>query len=234
MLQNLTDDKSTLVQVMAWCRQASSHYLNQCWPKSPTPYGITRLQWVKYVSSGSTRPVGPFMDWSPDGWDAYAHSLAWCQVGCRPPTVHRMMMELLVLHRGLHRGTIKLVMVQVSTTWALNTISQGSLLLLLLFNFAFCYIISLCPNHVETNLKATSFDKLDVVSLVAAKWYIYVWIQMKLFLSVCTIDVYVCTFLGNKISINQSRIWHCTVMVLIEHWLDLAQVRYGMCMVWEF
>ena len=24
--------KSTLVQVMAWCRQAPSHYLNQCWP----------------------------------------------------------------------------------------------------------------------------------------------------------------------------------------------------------
>ena len=25
---------STLVQVMAWCRQATSHYLSQCWPKS--------------------------------------------------------------------------------------------------------------------------------------------------------------------------------------------------------
>ena len=24
-------DKSTLVKVMAWCRQAPSHYLNQCW-----------------------------------------------------------------------------------------------------------------------------------------------------------------------------------------------------------
>ena len=30
MIQDLTDDKSTLVQVMAWCRQAKSHYLNQC------------------------------------------------------------------------------------------------------------------------------------------------------------------------------------------------------------
>ena len=29
----LTDDKSTLVQVMAWCRQATSHYLSQCWPR---------------------------------------------------------------------------------------------------------------------------------------------------------------------------------------------------------
>ena len=31
---DLTDDKSTLVQVMAWCRQATSHYLSQCWPIS--------------------------------------------------------------------------------------------------------------------------------------------------------------------------------------------------------
>ena len=30
MPEDLTDDKSTLVQVMAWCRQATSHYLKQC------------------------------------------------------------------------------------------------------------------------------------------------------------------------------------------------------------
>ena len=43
---DLTDDKSTLVQVMAWCRQATSHYLSQCWPRSMSPNGVTRLQWV--------------------------------------------------------------------------------------------------------------------------------------------------------------------------------------------
>ena len=47
MPQDLTDDKSTLVQVMAWCRQATSHYLNQRWPRSLTSYGVTRPQWVK-------------------------------------------------------------------------------------------------------------------------------------------------------------------------------------------
>ena len=26
------NDKSTWVQVMAWCHQATSHYLSQCWP----------------------------------------------------------------------------------------------------------------------------------------------------------------------------------------------------------
>ena len=45
---DLTDDKSTLVQVMAWCHQATSHYLSQCWPSSMSPYGITRPQWVKW------------------------------------------------------------------------------------------------------------------------------------------------------------------------------------------
>ena len=34
MSLDLTDDKSTFVQVMAWCRQATSHYLSQCWPRS--------------------------------------------------------------------------------------------------------------------------------------------------------------------------------------------------------
>ena len=43
----LTDDKSTLVEVMAWCRQATSHYLSQCWLSPLLPYGIARPQWVK-------------------------------------------------------------------------------------------------------------------------------------------------------------------------------------------
>ena len=46
MSLDLTDDKSTLVQVMAWCRQATSHYLSQCWPNSLSPYGVTKPQWV--------------------------------------------------------------------------------------------------------------------------------------------------------------------------------------------
>ena len=46
MSMELTDDKSTLVQVMAWCHQAPSHYLSQCWPRSTSPYGVARPQWV--------------------------------------------------------------------------------------------------------------------------------------------------------------------------------------------
>ena len=47
MSRDLTDDKSTSVQVMAWCRQATSHYPSQYWPRSMSPYGVTRPQWVK-------------------------------------------------------------------------------------------------------------------------------------------------------------------------------------------
>ena len=34
---------------MAWCRQATSHYLSQCWPRSLSSNGITRPQWVKWI-----------------------------------------------------------------------------------------------------------------------------------------------------------------------------------------
>ena len=39
------DDKTMLVQVMAWCCQATSHLLKQYWPRS-TGYGVIRLSWV--------------------------------------------------------------------------------------------------------------------------------------------------------------------------------------------
>ena len=47
MPQDLTEDKLTLVQVMAWCHQATSHYLSQCWLSSLSPYGVASPQWVK-------------------------------------------------------------------------------------------------------------------------------------------------------------------------------------------
>ena len=35
---------------MAWDPQATSHYLNQCWPKSMSRYGVTMPQWVKWCA----------------------------------------------------------------------------------------------------------------------------------------------------------------------------------------
>ena len=51
MPQHLTDDQSKLVQVLAWCHMAPSHYLHQCWPRSMSPYGVTRPQWVNLFNS---------------------------------------------------------------------------------------------------------------------------------------------------------------------------------------
>ena len=56
MSMDLTDE-STLLQVMPWCRQATSHYLNQ-WEYTKTSekilcpktsHGITRGQWVNSI-----------------------------------------------------------------------------------------------------------------------------------------------------------------------------------------
>ena len=59
---DFTDDQSTLVQVMAWCRQATSHYLSQSWPRSLSTNGVTRPQWVKesffvYLSDNNRKPT---------------------------------------------------------------------------------------------------------------------------------------------------------------------------------
>ena len=54
-----TYDMSTLVQVMAWCRQATSHYLSQCWPRSLPPYGIIRPQWVNTEQTRAKKQLWP-------------------------------------------------------------------------------------------------------------------------------------------------------------------------------
>ena len=56
MPQDLTDDRSTLFQIMAWDRQATSHYLGQCWLSSLSPYDVARAQWVNLL-----KPSGAYM-----------------------------------------------------------------------------------------------------------------------------------------------------------------------------
>ena len=38
--------RSTLVQLLAWCCQATSYYLNPCWQRPMMAYGTTGPQWV--------------------------------------------------------------------------------------------------------------------------------------------------------------------------------------------
>ena len=66
MSLDLTDGKSTLIQVMAWCRQATSHYLSQCWPRSMSLYGATRPQWV--ITSDKNHPIR---------WVLWVHDSSW-------------------------------------------------------------------------------------------------------------------------------------------------------------
>ena len=61
---DLTVDKSTLVHVMDHCHQATGHNLSQCWPRSLSPYGITRPQWVIGTSyNGMTQLSVEFWIW---------------------------------------------------------------------------------------------------------------------------------------------------------------------------
>ena len=61
MSLGFTDDKSALVQVMAWCRQATRHNLNQCWPRFKPPSGITRPQWVWILVLAVDKPCVNFL-----------------------------------------------------------------------------------------------------------------------------------------------------------------------------
>ena len=65
---DFADDKSTLVQVMAWCHQATSHYLSQCWPRSVLPYGVTRPQWVNVKNTPMVFHLGDFHQHGHSGW----------------------------------------------------------------------------------------------------------------------------------------------------------------------
>ena len=103
MSWSLTYDKSTLVQVIAWCCQATSHYLSLCWPRLMSPYGVNRPQWVIVCN---VSPVN--LSWSKiiyvnskpfvnnnfkkkKKWDQTPNLLAFCHIACLPstsPTVH--------------------------------------------------------------------------------------------------------------------------------------------------
>ena len=60
MPQNVSNDKSTWVQLTAWCHQATSHYLRHGWPRSMLPYGVTMSQWATHWSLNKITEVPQF------------------------------------------------------------------------------------------------------------------------------------------------------------------------------
>ena len=94
--QNPVDEKSTLVQVMAWCHQATSHYLSQCWPRSMPPYGITRPQWVNDMyprnnGNGPSCPVGYC-------WHYFAGTLPTLSSHCRLSFENRVPIDFIYMY----------------------------------------------------------------------------------------------------------------------------------------
>ena len=77
MLPDFTDDQSTLVQVIAWCRQATSHYLSQYCTRSILPYDITSphmyrimygLPWILLFLSRVRGFGNDFDEWQSHEW----------------------------------------------------------------------------------------------------------------------------------------------------------------------
>ena len=65
MLHDFTDNKSTSVQVMAWCRQATSHYPRQSWSSSMSSHMASQwtlchfIKYLKYTNSLLFSTHGP-------------------------------------------------------------------------------------------------------------------------------------------------------------------------------
>ena len=112
---DLTDDKSTLVQVMAWCHQAPSHYLSQCWPRSLSPYGVTRPQWVN--GHDSQFPIGIVASGSRD-WSTERQltSIAHCKLSQGAAEKSRVTWLWLSKHKHDWTGPADCASVQPMTT----------------------------------------------------------------------------------------------------------------------
>ena len=73
MWQDSTDDKSTLVQVMAWYCKTTSHYLSQCWPTlmSPAHNELSGKEYIGIYNNFST--LNGTGSWNPSLWKPMFH-----------------------------------------------------------------------------------------------------------------------------------------------------------------
>ena len=102
MSLDLTNDKSTLVQVMSWCHQATSHYLSQCWPRSMLPYGVTRPQWVNSLV--------PVIASQILCWPALVNGLLPCGSKASP-------IKPILTHPSYHKEIFNSWIIQIKATW---------------------------------------------------------------------------------------------------------------------
>ena len=96
---------------MAWCRQATSHYLSQCWPRSMSPYGVIGPQWVhncrsRYKAWHIPLPSNPWQVKLPVGQVDLGKvffrnhiSMTWCKTAVSPLLMHWTYCRLVLSHR---------------------------------------------------------------------------------------------------------------------------------------
>ena len=75
--QDLTDENSALVQVMAWCHQATSHYLTHCCSRPMTAYGVSRPPWVNPFSNELSDNI-PWYSNAECCWDSCSKKITKC------------------------------------------------------------------------------------------------------------------------------------------------------------
>ena len=85
--QDVIDGKSTLVQVMAWCHEATSHYLDQCWP--------TYIYILYWVSAGHShhRKTRIGLDIC-ENWVANFRRFGECKMPMQQHTNSRMLIKI--------------------------------------------------------------------------------------------------------------------------------------------
>ena len=108
---------STLVQVMAWWRQARSHYLSQYWPRYMSPYFVTSSQWIKLAWWYDMQNITcKLFQWQYEEYcqticdNAFAHQtmITYCKLDhrkCRLQNVSHFIQAYLTNYRKCHSMT---------------------------------------------------------------------------------------------------------------------------------
>ena len=133
MQQNTFHYESKLVQVMAWCRRTTGHYLGQCWPWSL--YDVTWIQWVNswelcvYIitkySLSSSYSTKRYLCENFETWKIYATLYCYhCQVFFMPNITlqnryRKLPVELMLFHSN-HAPTKPRLVLAIS--FAISTV----------------------------------------------------------------------------------------------------------------
>ena len=161
---------------MAWCHQASSHYLSQCLSSYMTPYSITRPQWVN-----------PWHD------DFFMRKETYiCTEICSQLNPFHMKDSTFILHgqyhghwwfgnaksQGISSPRIDLVLPEYAwlSTWRLNHLGMYKRWMLHLI-WTYMYLLSLCglnPSNVDNGISCAQLinTPMKILGKGESLWWI--------------------------------------------------------------